>query len=322
MAPIKTVLIGLGNIGALYDLESDCRAKPLTHLKAITQNSDFEIVAMVDPDASKRSLVQEKTGLAQYLFFGDVKDLNLDQVDVVVFAAPPEYRVSSLSFLMSLAPEVIIFEKPLAKDLSQAKEIEDLCAGKTAVVNFHRRYDTDHQKFFELLPQKPPAKIIFHYTKGIWNYGSHGVDLLTNWFGSTADIIAARVVCEQEDPLIDAIIRLVNGTDVHFCAHKGQYDQFEFEIFYDDSKYNLRDGGILKTKQNVMHDVYHRGYSNLEREHEILAPSKVYGLENLYTNVSEHCKNECIPIKGCSVREAIEGLEVIESIIRKAKYNE
>ena len=50
MKPIKTLIIGLGQIGMLYDLNHENPNLVLTHSKAVSQNKYFELVGGVDKD--------------------------------------------------------------------------------------------------------------------------------------------------------------------------------------------------------------------------------------------------------------------------------
>lgn len=319
MATLKILIVGLGQIGALYDIVGGSSALPLTHLRAVLENRGFEIKGLVDPDQDARQLVQSETGLSSDVFYDCPQAIPKQNFDVVVFACPPEGRCESLLEVIEFQPKVVVFEKPLVKNLDVAIQIQKICEQNeiTAIVNFHRRYDQDHNKFSEALPQENPNKIIFHYTKGLWNYGSHGIDLIQNWFGAiqSAQGFSAS---DDNDPLVDGVLTLESGTNVHFISHQGQYDMFDFEVFYEDSKYSLQDGGIRKTRRMMQQNLHHKGYNHLGIEENVIEASKVYGLNELYEDVVRACADPAYILKGCSLDEAISGIKIIIQLIESA----
>lgn len=316
----RAIIIGLGQIGALYDLKAEQGIEPLSHLRALIQNDDFEITALVDPDREKHALIQAHTSLPTDLFFEGADLVGQDSIDVIVFAAPPNNRAALLQSILRFKPRVIVFEKPIAFSLQEAEKIRDICDDNNikAVVNFHRRYDKDHQLFKAQLPEHEPKHISFTYSKGLFNYGSHGIDLLQDWFGGL-QIVSSVMNKSKDDPLIDAVLKLPDCGLVHFCACDGVYDQFEFEFKYDNAVYALRAGGIKKTKQIAQADRYHKGYQHLGSEALIAPESKVYGLKGLYEDISKACKNSDLSLKGCSLDDAIKGLHLVEQLIAEAR---
>ena len=75
MSKYNVLLIGLGRIGALYDLEVPGE-KSLSHLRAILNNPAFNLVGLVDPAPAKHKTVQEHTDLTEDLFFRNHERVN------------------------------------------------------------------------------------------------------------------------------------------------------------------------------------------------------------------------------------------------------
>jgi predicted dehydrogenase len=316
MSPLKTILIGLGQIGALNDLHVK-HEQPLSHLSALLQNDRFEIAALVDLDVNKTQQIQGTNKPSSEICFNDTGDIRNKSADIVIIATPPHDRINLLNQIIKLSPQLIVFEKPLALTSDEALKIRDICQKNSikALVNFHRRYDGDHITFKSYLPSTPPEKIIFHYSKGLWNYGSHGIDLIQNWFGHISEARGFNLTPNTDD-YVDGILKLKSGTIVHLISHKTEYDLFEFEFFYDSQIFTLRDGGINKTKQGIIKNLHHQGYSHLGPEENIIPPSKVYGLQNLYADIAKVCENPTYRLQGCSLDEAISGIKTIETLIK------
>ena len=102
-------------------------------------------------------------------------------------------------------------------------------------------------------------------------------------------------------------------------ADKNRYDVFEFEFFYEEAKYNLKNGGIVKTYQTIEKDRYHIGYDHLSDEKTLIKPSKVYGLRQLYEDVARTCHDTSYKLKGCHMNDAVSGIKIIEQLIQQAR---
>lgn len=313
----QALIIGLGQIGADYDLKLKDAILPLTHLKAMQQNKNFEIKALVDTNDDQRKKVEKFSKLSADVFY---KEIPHKPLDIAVFCCSPAERIKQLRDVVACRPKVIVFEKPLATNNRDAQEIKSICdeAGIRSVVNFHRRYDHDHTIFHEQLPKEPPYKIIFHYTKGIWNYGSHGIDLITNWFGAVKEV-RGHSATGDGDPLVDGTLLLESGVIVNLIGHSGNYDMFDIEIFYSNSKYSLLAGGIDKISQSLEKDRYHSGYNHLGDRQDICKPSKVYGLKQLYEDISKACDEPEYSLKGCTLDEAISNVEIITQLTESTR---
>lgn len=315
----KIILIGLGKIGALNDLHVK-HEHPLSHLEAIALNDRIEIAALIDQDREKIKQIQSVKNISSNIFLNGTDSIVNTDAKIVVFACPPENRIEQLKSCLKIKPQVIVFEKPLSLTLSEGLEIKRLCDSENlkAVVNFHRRYDEGHNIFKRNLPEEAPSKIVFNYSKGLWNYGSHGIDLIQNWFGHITEARGLTLKTSGQDH-VDAFLKLETGTTVHLVSHNTNYDLFELEFFYDNEKYALRDGGIRKTKQVIMPDLHHTGYNHLGPEKDIVPPGKVYGLQNLYADIVKVCENPLHTLKGCTLDEALSGIKTIETLIQTAQ---
>ena len=54
---IKTIIVGLGNIGLLYDYKTKYIK---THSKAINENKKFNLIGAIDPNKTRRSYFIKK----------------------------------------------------------------------------------------------------------------------------------------------------------------------------------------------------------------------------------------------------------------------
>ena len=60
---IKTILLGIGNIGAIYDINKKIG---ITHSSVLQKNKNFEIIAAIDKNSKKRKLFEKNYKVKSY----------------------------------------------------------------------------------------------------------------------------------------------------------------------------------------------------------------------------------------------------------------
>ena len=318
MKKIKTALIGLGNIGALYDI-NDPSNIPRTHLKAILGDENFEIIALVEPNTEKRTFVAHHYDLSANLFYETVDCISKDVcVDFAVFAVPPKNRLKNLRCLHGLGCNFFVFEKPLAEDLAKSEKIIDYCEKNSieALVNFQRRYDEGMLEFKSALPKNEiPEKVVVHYSKGIKNYGSHAIDLLLDYFG---DVKSLQTTYKNNalDPLIDGVLYFEKGMAAHFIGHNTNYDLFEFEFFYKNVKFTLANGTTQKLMQKTEKDLIYKNYAHLSDYKFVQPTKKINGLSGLYKDIGAFLNNSHDTLTGCRLADAKKSMVILENLLK------
>jgi predicted dehydrogenase len=224
------LLVGLGQIGMGYDIDASHLNKVprqvKSHAKALFESGDFNLVAAVDIDASKRytfsSIYNKPThdSVAQAL--------ENTEPELVVIATPVENHL--LNFQEAIAcPSVstVLCEKPLATDVVSAQLMHDLAtrSGIRIFLNYIRRSTPGAQMVKEALKDTSKFSLdggTAFYTGTLLNGGTHIVDLLQFWFdgnvryagrkpsrsaAKTSDELIAELECEG------VIIQLVKNLD-------------------------------------------------------------------------------------------------------------
>ena len=321
MRNIKVTLIGLGNIGAFYDINENSSGIARTHLRAIVENDNFEITALIEPDKSKWKAVQDYYKLNASHFYSALSEMPKNiEIDLAVFAAPPSERLENLKKLKKHGLKLCVFEKPMGASLVNAQKIEDFCNQNSiqAIVNFHRRYDVNLQHFKQyIMNDAVPSKVIVHYTKGIKNYGSHAIDLLMDYFG---EVVAVQAIglSAQNDPLIDGVLHFKNKVQAHLIGHDTDYDLFEFEFFCKSTKYTLAQGTTRQLVQHVRENLIYQNYTHLNDLEEISGTTKVSGMIGLYDDISCFFKDGTHILQGCNLKQAKKSMVIIENLLKSA----
>ncbi|MBT5109589.1 MAG: Gfo/Idh/MocA family oxidoreductase, partial [Rhodospirillaceae bacterium] len=174
------VIFGLGRIGARnVNLSKDV---PLSHLAAVRMTPGLTLAGLIDPDPAARAAAAALfPETPPDIIVGDASELPLRSGEVVAICTPMQTHEAVLATALKRSPRVVIVEKPLAPNIGAARAMVD-AAGAALRVNFHRRFDPRHRRWKERSPRKPHA-IIGRYGKGFFNYGSHMIDLLVDWYG-------------------------------------------------------------------------------------------------------------------------------------------
>ena len=178
----KCLVIGLGQIGMGYDLDHDPTVAVYSHARAISLHPDFELAGAVDSSPLQRSIFQKH--YVRPAFDNISAAMRQLLASVVIIASPSETHAAVLDEVLSQAkPKIILCEKPLAYDLTEAREMVDACdrAGIKLYVNYMRRADPgviEVKRRIEKNEISMPIKGVVWYSKGFLNNGSHFFNLL------------------------------------------------------------------------------------------------------------------------------------------------
>ena len=112
MNKYKVAVIGLGNVGQLYDYKNSSKNIILTHCKAISLHPSFELVAGVDIDENNCKNFREKFAKP---VFQSINELCIKhKPDVFVIASPTKTHNEIFHEIINYSPDCIILEKPIA----------------------------------------------------------------------------------------------------------------------------------------------------------------------------------------------------------------
>lgn len=190
--PINALVIGLGQIGVGYDLALPSDTHVQTHVRAMATHPTFRLLGGVDPDATRRALLEQAYGVPAWARLADVHtDPN---PDVVIVATSTESHCDVVDAVLHyMRPRAILCEKPLAYDAESARWMADACEQQRVelFVNYMRRADPGVIEIKRRIASHeivPAYKAVVWYSKGFLHSASHFLDLATNWFGDIQTI--------------------------------------------------------------------------------------------------------------------------------------
>lgn len=183
MTKLKAAIIGLGQVGMLFDEETERRlsGEIWTHFSAYEKLvSKYDLVAAAEPDESKHSkAIHRNPGIR---LFKDVDEM-LDSIDIdVVSVCTPEH--THLPCLRPLIGRVkgIFLEKPLCmvEELDDARElVEKMRATRTCIkVNYYKRTEPLFLQALKAIDGERILHLIARYSGPFYAVGVHSLNLM------------------------------------------------------------------------------------------------------------------------------------------------
>jgi predicted dehydrogenase len=317
----KCLVIGLGQIGMSYDLDHDPAVAVYSHTSAISFHSDFELVGAVDSSPLQRSIFEKHYVCPAFENISAA--MRKLQASVVIIASPSETHAVVLNEVLSQEkPKIILCEKPLAYDLTEAREMVDACdrEGINLFVNYIRRADPgviEVKKRIEESEISAPIKGVVWYSKGFLNNGSHFFNLLEFWLGSFVGfkLIDAGRLWDGVDPEPDVEVEFARGTVTFLSAWEEAFSHYTLELLSQSGRLRYEEGGKSIAWQSVLSDPYFNGYKILNAVPEMIAN----GMNRYQWHVFEQLA-ACLAGKQstlCTGRQALATLESMHEIIKE-----
>lgn len=232
-------LVGLGQIGALYDLDSD---NIISHINAITRDKRFNLCFAYDPNEKNCDLVRTKyVSCNIYKNLLDLESADLE-IDLLVIASPTEFHLQSITeLLVYLNPTIILCEKPLSSNLVDAEKIAELCNKRniTVVTNYMRRSLPTIKIIKEKLNNHLYSKheIIIKYSGCFQNNGSHFLDLMSYFYKPPIKVIHfSSEITSQSLLKVRATIAHDNAICTYVPVPSVSVAELEIQIMTDSFK--------------------------------------------------------------------------------------
>lgn len=250
----KSAVIGLGNIGMMYDLEPQ-RPHPSSHVYAFEYSSEYQLICGIDGDETKKDILNNIAPSA--VFYSSLQDALragvLEEVDVISICTPPSTHLDIiLSLINSNIGKVIFCEKPIVSNISEIERLNRACKNSNTkiVPNISRRWNRELRQVKNLIGSDKFGaleKINIRYTRGIFNTGSHLFDMLKMWTGSPIKEVIAlgetRTTAEPEKS-INFYFRQIDGvTGYAEAINDENYYLFEFDLYCTNGKIEIRNSG-------------------------------------------------------------------------------
>ena len=319
-------MIGLGNIGLLYDFESQ-RPHPSAHVLTYEQSSSFQFVCGIDSDETKKLLLKKIAPDAKFfLSLEEAIDKEIFcNVDIVSICTPPSTHMEILENLVKCGIGRIIFcEKPIVSDIEEIDRLNNLMKKYKDVVivpNISRRWNTGLRRVKDAVSSGSYGrleKINIRYTRGIYNTGAHLFDLIKMWSGSPIKRVMAlsrSQTSAEPEQSFSFYFELENGvTGYAEAVDDRKYYLFDIDMYMSEGKIEMRNSGDDMSYYKVKKHHLFEGFKELtldRQERNLLTDAC---LKNAVKNLEEVLKGkECVY---CTVTDAVYPLYVAKALER------
>ena len=315
------IIIGLGQIGMGYDLLLSSEKVIYTHARAFSNHLKFKLVGAVDPVKSKRDLFKKHYSKPTY---STIKSAFQEQkASVVVIASPTVQHILAIKEVLAYStPKLILCEKPLAYELSEAREIVKLCdnASVTLLVNYIRRADPGAIEIKRRIDSREitmPIKGVAWYSKGFLNNGSHFFNLLEFWLGSfkNAKILNKGRLWDKKDPEPDVQVKFEQGEVIFISAWEEAFSHYTIELLSPSGRLRYEQEGKTILWQSPDNDPHFSGYQSLKIIPEILKTGMNYYQSNVVGEIANALDEK--PHTLSTGRQSLATLEAMHQIINQ-----
>ncbi len=316
----KVAIIGLGQIGLLSDMALAPEEHVYTHARAFSQHPGFDLVAAVDGDPERRRQFEETYNVKAFDHIGE--ELGRLSPDVVAIAVPTSAHVAVLRQVLQVSsPRVILCEKPLSYDIEEARSIVSMCgqAGAALYVNYVRRADLAVRRIKSLIESGDislPLKGVAWYSKGLFNNGSHFIDLLEHWLGPAQSFLITGQGPEWTvDPEPDVQLQFEGGQIQFLAAKEKDYSYYMIELISGRGRLRYDLGGEYVTWQAAVPSTTAAGYTVLETIPEVFGNDLAHIQWHVADQLNEAMHQRSTSI--CTGNEALNTIEFLNSIKKK-----
>lgn len=224
-------VVGCGRAGFTYDLDIN-RKETYSHIGMYKKSDKISKVVAVDKDFKLLNSVKKK--YSDVSCYNNLKNaLSNEKIDIISVCTPTNIRYEIIDKAIKSGIKTIFCEKPIADNLFEAQKIIALCRQNNVklAVNYFRRWDDFHVNIAKFIKSEKLGKIksiIFRYSNGIINTGSHAFDLIQMIFGKIISVESTLNLNDSKiDPTLNVTAELENKNKVYFYG----YNKEDFRIF-------------------------------------------------------------------------------------------
>ena len=242
------------------------------------------------------------------------------QPDVVAIASPTvKHHASVRAILAAGRPAAILCEKPLSYQRDEAREIVEATAkqGCKLFVNYMRRSDrgvAEIKRRFDEGLIGHPVKGVAWYSKGLFNNGSHFLNLLQYWLGDVTDfrILEPGRLWGALDPEPDVAVFFQLGVVFFLAAREEDYSHYTVELVAGNGRLRYEQGGERIFWQGTAKDATCEGYTILNPVGEAIDTDFARVQWQVVDQLAQALHGRQAKI--CSGDEALQTLEILAEI--------
>lgn len=296
-------IIGLGNIGMLYDYYDYTENLYLSHAKSFYDHPLFDLQFLIDIDTQKLELAKKRFG-AGVNYLKSVDQINI-LPEILVLSSLSEVNLNIFKLLKDNQNiKLFLIEKPFWT--ASISDEQFLPYSSKCFINYFRKYLPFFQNLRKEIKSNAfglPISCHIWYSKGLRNNGSHLIDLCNYLFDSSFNLDSTRITdvlndYRDNDPTVSFSIKYNiegKGFPVLFqAADERLFSLIEVDLLFEKSRFKITDFGGKIEISKVEKDPVFPGYKNLIIDRIEDSDINKYGkymCNYLYELLSGHQKN-------------------------------
>ena len=236
---MNCLLIGLGNVGFKYDINSKLNTQQ-SHFTSIINNKKFKNIYLLDKNKKQYKQIKNfNKELSQKIIFLDKLPLKISFNLIIIATTTSSHFKFLKKIILNKMTKNIICEKPFTENLDNSNEILRLSIKNNIriLINYHRRYLNIFNWIKNFILKKKINKIQMYYSKGIYQNACHFINLIIFMFGKPKNITVLKRYYNKENNFVRA----------------------DFIITYNKFKINCFATSLLNTENNKLAFYYQNG---------------------------------------------------------------
>ncbi len=264
--------MGCGRIGSTLADDPLLSGDVFTHAEAYVRSSGTSLVALCDTDRERVRACGERWGV-EALFTDAREMMAVAAPEIVSVCTPTSTHLRTVSDLLSdsLAPRVVLCEKPLAPTLADAQQMAKLAEARGAILAtvYMRRYARNMnalKQFMDSGALGAVQGVSGWYIGGTFHNGTHWFDMLRQLIGEVEWVRALDVLREGgADPSLDVLLGMKDGSMATLRACDAtRYTLFEMDIVLEKGRAQITDSGHAISVSRAGPSPRYSGYVELQ----------------------------------------------------------
>lgn len=264
---MSVLIVGCGDIAGGYDEAADNDRVIRTHAGAYRCDVRFRLAACVEPNSERRAEFMARWNVP--IGFDCLKSCRAAGAayDVASVCVPTHLHGDVLEMLLTMSVHAVLAEKPLTGEVARSRAIVSAYeeAGRPLIVNFQRRFDAQITSIRNEIAAGDWGTVqsaFAYYAKGLFNCGSHAIDLLQYLIGPLQPISVSDIIRDyrRDDPTLSARLETSEARPVYLVGCDSRmYFPFEVDLIMENGRVSLEDlGNRLRRRRIKPHPLFPR----------------------------------------------------------------
>lgn len=312
MNRIRSLVIGLGNVGLKYD---NNKKTIFTHCKSLYKHKKYNLVGAVDTNSKQSNKFSATYNLPAYI---DIEEsLRKLKPEFVTIAVPTEYHLNIFKKIIKYPyVKYVLLEKPGTNNVKDLNKIFNISKRKRikVFINYPRLFNNYFLNIAKKIEKCKNLQIFIFYNRGILNNCSHFLSFLNLFIKKINKIKILKVHGSfYKDPQADFFIAS-SKVDIYFFKNKTNLlSQSEIIINSEKGSWHSKNDFSEFNFSRVKRDKYLNNYNSYSKLNTLKNKNKFISQYLVYDKIYKLIKNDNKNYKN----NFIYTLEILNKVIHK-----